>query len=58
MRSLHKLIVHVESLHKQGYMLAFTDRSSETLHRIRFVGGYVAFSRNSLWQFHCQYPWT
>ena len=44
MRSLHKLIAHLDSLEDQGYMLVFTDGSSERFEGLGYVGGYGVFS--------------
>ena len=44
MRSLHKLIAHLDSIEDQGYILVFTDGSSERFEGLGYVGGYGVFS--------------
>ena len=43
MRSLHKLIAHLESIEDQGYILIFTDGSSELFEGLGYVGAYGIF---------------
>ena len=44
MRSLHKLIAHLERIEEQDYVLVFTNSSSERFNKVGFVGGYGIFS--------------
>ena len=44
MRSLHKLIAHLDSIEDQRYILVFTDCSSERFEGLGYVGGYGVFS--------------
>ena len=44
MRSLHKLIAHLDSIEDQGYILVVTDGSSERFEGLGYVGGYGVFS--------------
>ena len=43
-RSLQKVMAHLDSLENDGSVLVFTDGSSEELRRIGFIGGYGIFS--------------
>ena len=45
MRSLHKLIAHLDSIEDRGYVLIFTDGSSERFEGLGYVGGYGVFSK-------------
>ena len=44
MRSLHKLIAHLDSIDDQGYILVFIDGSPECFEGLGYVGGYGVFS--------------